>query len=164
MNGKNIWTEHQWSFGTILRRLMWNLSSRKGEGCIWQIRYRGDLFTHKTRRWTFRLATFKCSKDVRNMPISSLISAFSWILASFCKKAFSMRQGLSFNSAIFITFWFSHPRRKGLLFLHVYKPAIQGRTLIGPRWAKCPLGPILIVRGWRILTDTSWIRCLTVQD
>lgn len=110
----------------------WNLNSRKGEGYIWWIRYGGDLLDCKTRKWTIRPAILKYSNDVKNLPVSSLISAFCWILASFCKKALSMGQEMAFNGPIFSPFLFIHPSREGLLLLSVYESAIEGRTLSRP--------------------------------
>lgn len=93
----------------IKKTNMWNLISRKSRECIWLIRYKGNLLAGKTKRWTIRPSTFKCSKDVRNMPVSSFILAFSWFLASFSKKAVSMRQNMAFNILVFIPFYLSIP-------------------------------------------------------
>lgn len=140
--------------------------SRNGEECIWQIRYRWDLLTHKVRRWTFRLTILKCSNNVRNMSLSSLITTFSWILASTVRRFSSWDTKWPFTTLCLFSSHFPIPEEKGYSFpgLSQSFPEIQGMILIGPRWSRCPLGPNLIVRGWRTLTDTSWIRCLTVKN
>lgn len=130
----------------------WNLNSRK-RGCVWPIRYRADLSFYKTRRWTFRSAMFQCSKDVRDTPVSSLVSAFSWILASFCG-------GLSPGG-----------RRWPLIILYLYSCCFsipvekrwigQSTEELGPSWVKYPLRPTLVAKGWRIPTGPGAILCRT---
>lgn len=143
--------------------------SRNGEECIWQIRYRWDLLTHKVRRWTFRFTILKCSNNVRNMSISSLISTFSWILASTVRRFSSWDRKWLSQPCVYSHPIFPSQERRATLSqsfpgLSQSFPEIQGMTLIGPRWSRCPLGPIPLVRGWRTLTDASWIRCLAVQN
>lgn len=123
---------------------MWNSSSRKGKGYIWWIRYKENLLACKTKWWTFRPATLKCSKGIRNMPVSSFILTFSWFLSSFCKKALSMRHNVAFNDPIFIPFYVHIPVEKDFSFpVWVLNP---GKDMIGPRWVKYSLGPSLVAR------------------
>lgn len=108
--------------------------SRNGEECIWQIRYRWDLLTRKVRRWTFRLTILKCSNNVRNTSLSSLITTFSWILASTVRRFSSWDTKWPFTT-LFILIPFSHPRREGLLFPRTF-PVLPRNSRNDSDWPK----------------------------